>query len=239
MIRTKIKSIIFYLNSLILCILLSNCGNQRNPNLNTECISSNFKCLRGKVLVMMVTNKGRMIIELNGNSAPLTAGNFVNLINRRVYDRTSFHRVIREPFPFIIQGGDPQTKEPRPEKGIIGLGNYVAPSTGKARFIPLEIKLKNEEIPRYKEKITNPIALRRIELTHKRGSLGMAREENINSGSSQFYIALRPLPELDGRYSVFGKVIKGLNILEEIEKDDLILEAYIIDDKKKLLTFQY
>ena len=53
----------------------------------------------------------------------------------------------------------------------------------------------------------------------------MARSKKINSASSQFYISLKSLPELDGRYAVFGKVISGMNIVELIEEEDFIVQA--------------
>ena len=53
----------------------------------------------------------------------------------------------------------------------------------------------------------------------------MARTKKINSASSQFYISLKSLPELDGRYAVFGKVISGMNIVELIEEEDFIVQA--------------
>ena len=64
---------------------------------------------------------------------------------------------------------------------------------------------------RYNELITNIRELSDFQLIHKRGSLAMARSQALNSGSAQFYIALKELPELDGRYSVFGKVIEGID----------------------------
>ena len=53
----------------------------------------------------------------------------------------------------------------------------------------------------------------------------MARTKNVNSASSQFYISLKSLPELDGRFAVFGKVIKGMNIVDLIEEEDFIVKA--------------
>ena len=64
-----------------------------------------------------------------------------------------------------------------------------------------------------------------IELMHKRGYLSMARSKELNSASSQFYILLKTLPELDGRFAAFGKVISGMNIVDLIQEGDLIIEA--------------
>ena len=64
-----------------------------------------------------------------------------------------------------------------------------------------------------------------IELKHKRSYLSMARSKKLNSANSQFYILLKSLPELDGRFSVFGKVISDMNVVELIEEGDFIVKA--------------
>ena len=104
-------------------------------------------------------------------------------------------------------------------------------SNGQARYIPLEIKLRNEDLPRYNKKITNPSELKNLQLRHKKGSIAMARSNKLNSASAQFYFALKSLPELDGRYSIFGKVINGMETLEKIEKGDLIFKAKFKTEK--------
>ena len=52
-------------------------------------------------------------MELDGDSSPVTSGNFLDLVNKGVYERTVFHRIIKTPFPFVIQGGDPLSKDPK------------------------------------------------------------------------------------------------------------------------------
>ena len=169
-------------------------------------------------------------MELDGENSPVTAGNFLDLINKGVYENTVFHRVIRIPAPFVVQGGDPMSKDPNTLKINYGKGSFIDPENGQVRFVPLEIKLKTEEFPRYNQLITNPRQLSELQLTHQKGSLAMARSQAPNSGSSQFYIALKPLPELDGRYSIFGKIIEGFDVLDEIREGDLILKTKIIQD---------
>ena len=68
--------------------------------------------LLGKATVVLQVNGQPITIEVNGVDAPVTAGNFVDLVNRGVYDGTSFHRVVREPDPFVVQGGDPLSQNP-------------------------------------------------------------------------------------------------------------------------------
>ncbi|XTZ19373.1 MAG: peptidylprolyl isomerase, partial [cyanobacterium endosymbiont of Rhopalodia fuxianensis] len=64
--------------------------------------------LEGKAIVEMIINGSPVKIEVNGKDAPVTAGNFVDLVNRGFYNGLTFHRVVKEPQPFVAQGGDPQ-----------------------------------------------------------------------------------------------------------------------------------
>jgi len=137
--------------------------------------------------VVIVTSKGEIEIELDSEAAPKHAENFVKLIEERFYIGTAFHRV--EP-GFLIQGGDPNSKD----------NNRSNDGTGDPGYrIDAEIKL-----------------------LHKFGSVGAARRgDRVNpsrqSNGSQFYICLKDLPGLDrGGYTVFGKVVRGMNVVERI-----------------------
>ncbi len=205
-----------------------SCSRKYSDSKNSFCWVENRPCLQGKIVVAITTNKGTIKLELDGDSAPVTAGNFLDLINKGVYEQTVFHRVIRKPSPFILQAGDPFSKDPNTQEIDYGKGSFIDPKTGQIRFIPLEIKLKTETLPRYNQLITNPKDISELQLVHQRGSVAMARSMRMDSGSSQFYIALKPLPVLDGRYSVFGKVVQGKEILEEIREGDIIIKTRII-----------
>ncbi len=209
---------------LLIPILLS-CQVKKNKPTTSLCPSISSPCLTGKVLIQLSTNKGKIKIELNGGDAPVTAGNFLDLVNKGVYNKTVFHRVIKKPSPFVVIGGDPLSKEESTPKINYGKGNFIDPQTGKVRFIPLEIKLEKERRPRYSQLIKNPNKTSQIIMTHQKGSIAMARGQKKDSASSQFYISLKALPELDGRYAVFGKVIKGMHILDSINEGDLIISA--------------
>lgn len=141
--------------------------------------------------VVIVTSKGEIEIELDAESAPKHTENFVKLIEERFYIGTAFHRV--EP-GFLIQGGDPLSKDSDRSNDGTGGPNYE---------IDAEIKL-----------------------LHKYGSVSAARlPDRFNperkSSGSQFYICLKDLPALDrGGYSVFGKVLKGMKVVEQISQVD-------------------
>jgi peptidyl-prolyl cis-trans isomerase B (cyclophilin B) len=193
------------------------------------CAAATTPCLSGTALVELDTSRGPVQIRLDGKEAPLTAGNFVDLVRRGVYNGTVFHRVVREPVPFVVQGGDPTSADPKTPVGQYGTGSFIDPSTGEARLIPLEIKRKGEAQPHYGEALTTPVATRQLALSHERGAVAMARSDDPNSASAQFYVALEALPELDGRYAVFGRVTRGMEVIDAIQQGDKLVKARVIE----------
>jgi peptidyl-prolyl cis-trans isomerase B (cyclophilin B) len=191
-------------------------------------IASPTPCLQGTAVVKLETSRGPVEISLDGKAAPLTAGNFVDLVNRGAYNNTVFHRVVREPVPFVVQGGDPSSADPKVPVSQYGTGSFVDPASGEARLIPLEIGLEGEAEPRYGAELTAPSISRQLRLSHQRGAVAMARSNDPNSASAQFYVALEALPELDGRYAVFGRVSKGMEVVDRIQQGDKITRAQVI-----------
>ena len=213
----------------LVCLpLLVSCASSTTASIPSGCAQPGSTCLEGKATVLLSTSRGEVTLELDGDAAPMTAGNFADLVRRGVYNGTVFHRVVREPVPFVVQGGDPASKDSATPKSAYGQGSFIDPSTGQARYVPLEVKFKGEEQPRYGRVTSNPSELLKLELPHDRGALAMARSQAPDSASAQFYIALRPLPELDGRYAVFGRVVKGMEVVDAIQADDRITKAELI-----------
>lgn len=128
----------------------------------------------------------RVVLGLYDDAAPQTVANFKSLIAQRFYNGLRFHRV----FPnSLVQTGDPLSRRGQAERtGTGGPGYTIAPE------IRLPIKKASVAMARLPDKI-NPAK---------------------NSNGSQFFVALAPLPKLDGKYSVFGEVLEGLEVLEEI-----------------------
>ena len=209
----KLKNILLFVN----IFSLIGCSNLNKSQDFDICFNQSLPCLQSTEYVLLVTNKGKIKLELYGESAPITVGSFVDFVEKGAYDNTIFNRVIREPYPYIIRGGD--------NKLIKGKDKFIDSKTGKIRYIPLEIKLKSEEKPIYGKEIDIVNDKNKIQLKHKRYYLSMARSTELNSASSQFYILLKSLPELDGRFAVFGKVISGINIVDLIEEGDFIVKA--------------
>ena len=144
---------------------------------------------------VMDTSKGRITIDLYEDKAPITAGNFMDLISRGFYNGLGFHRY--EP-GFVIQGGDPLGD---------GTGGFIDES-GRERRIPLEVT------PQLKHWAA--------------GALAMARSQDPNSASCQFYITLGPAAFLDNNYAVFGRVTGGMEVVQQLRAGDKITKVECI-----------
>jgi peptidyl-prolyl cis-trans isomerase B (cyclophilin B) len=134
-------------------------------------------------VAVIKTNEGEMVVEFWTDAAPNTIENFKKLARQGFYDGTIFHRIVKG---FMIQGGDPNSKDTAKESsfGQGGPGYEI-----KAEF--------NNH-------------------SHDRGVLSMARGPDPDSAGSQFFICLAPVRRLDGQYTTFGKLIKGGDVLEKI-----------------------
>ena len=135
------------------------------------------------------TKFGDIHIKLYPDVAPKHVENFIKLAKSGFYDGTIFHRVIPG---FMIQGGDPNTKNSL-RKDTYGQGG---PKDEKGN--PIMLKAEFSDIP------------------HKRGIVSMARANEPDSAGSQFFIVVESSPFLDGKYTVFGEVTKGLGVADKI-----------------------
>ena len=142
----------------------------------------NDKVLKGfHYIEISIKDYGKMELELDANTAPITVSNFIKLINDKFYDGLTMHRIIDG---FMIQGGDP-------------LGDGTG---GSSETIKGEFKSNGVE----------------NNISHKRGVISMARSNDNNSASSQFFIMHKDSPHLDGTYAAFGKVINGIEVVDKI-----------------------
>ena len=203
----------------------------QNP---TQPMTTNLPQLNGKATVVMTVKGSPITIEVDGTNAPVTAGNFVDLVNKGVYDGLVFHRVVRKPDPFVVQGGDPQSKDPKFPSARLGTGGFIDPATSKERMIPLEIKPKGAEQPIYSKTLESARITAAPVLSHRRGAVAMARSQFPDSASSQFYFSLAELPFLDGSYAVFGNVTDGMNVVDQIEQGDRIDSAKVTQGLENL-----
>lgn len=190
--------------------------------------------LDGQATVEMVTDRGTVTIEVDGTNAPITAGNFVDLVQRGVYNGLMFHRVVRTPEPFVVQGGDPNSKDASLPTSRLGTGNFVDPETLLPRYIPLEILPEGQESPVYGRTLPEAGIGEPPKLSHRRGAVAMARSSLPDSASAQFYFALADLPFLDGSYAVFGYVTDGMDVVDQIQQGDRIQSAKVISGSENL-----
>lgn len=142
----------------------------------------------GEEVVILETGKGRIIAKFRPDKAPKHVANFKDLVSRKFYDGTRFHRCMPG---FMIQGGDPNSKD-LAKASSWGTGGFML--NGAERQVNLEPS----------------------DLSHKRGVLSMARSSNPNSASSQFFIMHQDSLFLDGEYSAFGEVVSGIEVVDKI-----------------------
>jgi peptidyl-prolyl cis-trans isomerase B (cyclophilin B) len=163
--------------SLLLAVLLGAAAVTAQEKKETSPMSTSNE------VAVIKTNEGDMVVQFWTDAAPNTIENFKKLARQGFYDGTTFHRIVKG---FMIQGGDPNSKDPAKESayGQGGPGYKV-----KAEF--------NNH-------------------SHDRGVISMARGPDPDSAGSQFFVCLAPVRRLDGQYTTFGKLIKGDDVLEKI-----------------------
>ncbi|MEA5496634.1 peptidylprolyl isomerase [Limnoraphis robusta Tam1] len=184
--------------------------------------------LTGSAVAIMVVNGQPIVIQVDGDNAPMTAGNFVDLVERDFYDGISFHRVVRQPDPFVVQAGDPNSKDPNFPPGQLGSGGFIDPATGQERTIPLEIKPQGATEPIYSQTFEQAGITVPPLLQNTQGTIAMARTNDPDSASSQFFINLSDSDFLDGNYAVFGEVIQGFDVVDQIQQGDRIQDAEVV-----------
>lgn len=128
-----------------------------------------------------IKDMGTITVELDGDAAPITVQNFLDLAGSGFYDGLTFHRIING---FMMQGGDPN-----------GDGTGGSEQTIKGEFA--ENGIEND-------------------LSHTRGAISMARAQDMDSASSQFFIVHQDSTYLDGQYACFGYVTEGMDIVDQI-----------------------
>ncbi|MEM9264971.1 MAG: peptidylprolyl isomerase [Cyanobacteria bacterium P01_F01_bin.13] len=193
----------------------------------------NLPQLKGRATIKIETNEGPVTVVVDGYSAPVTAGNFVDLVKRGFYNGMTFDRAEEN---YVLQTGDPDG----PEAG------FIDPKTKKYRAIPLEILVEGDEAPTYGATLEElgRFLEKPILPFNSFGALAMARPESEpDGGSSQFFFFLfepeltpAGLNLLDGRYAVFGYTIDGQKALDRMGRQGgKILSAKVVDGLDNLV----
>ena len=195
------------------------CSFKNEIDSNYFCQKLKFSCTQDNKTVFFKTSKGDFEVKLFGKDNPVTVSNFLENINNKIYLNQKFYKIINYPQIKFIHGGvNPENKFYIERNQTL---NKRSPS------IPLEIKFKEEKKPRYNYQIKNPYETKDLINTFEKGSIAMVKSGKNKSSSTEFFFVTNKIPELDGRYSIFGKIIKGLDILEKIKKDDYIKSVKI------------
>ena len=140
-------------------------------------------------LAVLKTSQGDITVKFYYDKAPNHVKNFIDLAAKGFYDGTLFHRVIPG---FMVQGGDPLTKDPA-NASVYGTGGNK-----DAQGNPVNLKAEFNDV------------------SHRRGVLSMARASDPNSASSQFFLVVKDSPFLDRQYTAFGEVVTGLEVADKI-----------------------
>ena len=190
------------------------CSFKNRIDSNYYCQKLNFTCIESDKVAFFKTTKGDFEVKLYGKDNPVTVSNFLENIDNNIYVNQKFYKIINHPQVRFIHGGvNSENKLHNERKQIL---KKTSPS------IPLEIKFKEEMKPRYNYQIKNPNETENLVNTFESGSIAMVRSGKNKSSSTEFFFVTSKIPELDGRYSIFGKIIKGLDVLKKINKEDYI-----------------
>ncbi len=176
------------------CVAITGCNEDKKPSAPVEETKKTappaaieekkeMKTTTNNDVAIIKTSAGEMVLGFWPDVAPKTVENFISLSKKGFYDGTCFHRIMKG---FMIQGGDPNTKDLAKE-GAYGTG-------GPGYAIKAEFN----------------------ERKHVKGVISMARTSDPDSAGSQFFLCLGDAPFLDRQYTAFGKLIKGEDVLEKI-----------------------
>ena len=160
-------------------------------------------------IMILKLKDGEVKIELFEDVAPNHVKRIKDLANSGKYDNVVFHRVIDG---FMAQTGD------------VKFGN-----SEKSDFDLKKAGMGGSDLPDLKQEFNN--------LPHDRGTLSMARSSDPNSANSQFFICFKPAPFLDKQYTVFGKVIDGMEIVDNIKRGDENNNG-AVSDPDKIISFK-
>ena len=199
--------------------LVQACSYKSKIDSNYYCQKLKFSCIQSNKVVIFKTSKGDFEVKLFGKDNPVTVSNFLENIENNIYTNQRFYKIINYPQLKFIHGGV------NPENNFLIERNQTLNKTSPS--IPLEIKFKEEIKPRYFYQIKNPDETEKLVNTFENGSIAMVKSGENNSSSTEFFFVTNNIPELDGRYSIFGKIIKGLDVLEKINKEDYIKSVQI------------
>ncbi len=187
--KRNLKTIFVILMSVSL-MMLAGCGGGSTEPEPEEPETTKVEGIGIHHAEIDIADYGTVSVELDGDTAPITVQNFMDLANSGFYDGLTFHRIIDG---FMIQGGDPNGN------GTGGSDNNIVGEFAENGY-------ENN-------------------IEHVKGVISMARAQDPNSASSQFFIMVADAPYLDGQYAAFGHVTSGQEIVDKIAADAKPLDS--------------
>jgi cyclophilin family peptidyl-prolyl cis-trans isomerase len=147
-----------------------------------------------------IEGKGEVVITLNEEQAPKTSAQIIRLAESGFYTGQRFFSVMNQPKPFLVKFGDPNSKEGLKEESALG-------KSGSGTKVPFEAN----------------------NLPNLRGAVGLSTlPRDPNSGDSIFYICLADNRFLDGKYTIFGRVSKGMEVVDQIQRGDRVSSVTVV-----------
>jgi peptidyl-prolyl cis-trans isomerase B (cyclophilin B) len=219
-----------------IALLLSGCANKTGvKDFNEDGSDQSANVKRGvkpvadnQVAVVETADFGNVVVELYPNLAPQMVERFKKLIQEGFYNGTTFHRVN----PDLIQGGDPLSKDQNP--GNDGTGDSPYPDVpGEFNDLPFDVGSVG--------------AARRGAVVAMGGRAGITEEQARNTANCQFFITLGPMPQFDEDYTLFGKVISGINNAKiiagvpvneggEHPQDNVVIQSITLQPRSNFVT---
>jgi len=200
-------------------ILVPACSYKNKVDSNYYCQKLELSCVKNNKIALFETSKGKFEVKLFGEDNPVTVSNFLENVDKNIYVNQKFYKIINYPQIKFIHGGV------NPENKLYNERNQTLNKTSPT--IPLEIKFQKEIKSRYNYQIKNPSEAKSLVNVFESGSIAMVKSGKNMSSSTEFFFVTSNIPELDGRYSIFGKIIKGLDVLKKINKEDYIKSVQI------------
>lgn len=220
---------IFFITGIMLALIA--CGQVNTGNDQDSAQAQESEQDRQKVLIS--TTKGDIVIELF-DETPLHRDNFIKLVQDGFYDGTLFHRVIND---FMIQGGDPDSKDAQPGEQL-GMGGpgYTLP----AEFVEGKYHVKGAVAAARQSDQVNPekessgsqfyIVQGRVFNHDELEMLQQRMQKDLTTEQIRIYTTIGGTPHLDGEYTVFGRVVEGLEIVDIIAATETDRTSRPIED---------
>jgi len=173
---------------LLFCLVLAGLG-----------FAQDYRPARGEtVLRLAIEGRGNVYIRLHTKEAPNTTAHIIQLAKSGFYDGQKFHKVLKSPRPYLVQVGDPASRN----QDLDSIGNGGS---------------------------GNPVAYEESGFSNEAGAVGLAAQrDDKNSGDSQFYMLLDRASFLDRKYTVFGQVVSGMDVLRKVEKGDRLQSVSVL-----------